>query len=429
MSVRNNSKTQYNKVNTSSEVPYEIVRSDVFYYLKFVNYYNEIYKTASNLTSKPTVVFYTENSQTKVVLDYTLANNTDKKYISSFFVNMPQSTAFNLIKGEYLDKSENEANIGCTMGFISYKEDKVFATVSSITNKSLKVDTYFGDYFIGTPQLTKIGTLSSNDTTKSMALISVNPKTDKPLSSMGIISGDRIEIIKQGVANNQIRFEVVDAGTINDQEIIHVKGTPTTESYIGYPTILNVYVKGTTSLPKSLNGELGCCFDGIKYIPNSTEYQCSLRGMNFSKGSSCDISEPVNVVQSTNTSKKIRYTTGIITIDALFESSFVDSNMSLKQTYGSKSLFDTANNTLYFRSGRAYGFIQNEFSNFKNTIRFSTTQDFYTPYVDGVFGTIAYDGVGNLQYLYITETTPVNLYLFSESYQTAFPKFKIKVIP
>ena len=109
MSIRNIKSSSNVGALTINGVPYTLARSDVFYYLKFIDYTKELFKAASNLTAKPTVVFYTEDATNKVILDYSLANTTDKTYLSGFFANLTQTDTFNLTNAGYLDKSELEA--------------------------------------------------------------------------------------------------------------------------------------------------------------------------------------------------------------------------------------------------------------------------------------------------------------------------------
>ena len=59
MSIRNIKSSSNVGALTINGVPYTLARSDVFYYLKFIDYNKELFKAASNLTAKPTVIFYT----------------------------------------------------------------------------------------------------------------------------------------------------------------------------------------------------------------------------------------------------------------------------------------------------------------------------------------------------------------------------------
>jgi hypothetical protein len=288
MNFRNNKSVNKAGALTVKGVPYTLVRAEMFYYLKVIDYNKDLFKTASTLTSKPTVVFYTENSQDKVILDYSLANETDKEYLESFFANMNQLNSFAVTNGSYIDKSELEANIGCSLAFDGYKEHKIFARVNSVVNQNTAIDVYDGNYFIGTPQLTKSDSLSNLAVPKQTALVSVNPNTKTTLETLGLIEGDIIEIINSDSLNNKTKFEIVKISTINDKEVFNIAPiysdqTAKTESLVGQASLINVYVRGSTNREITLNGDLGCCSDPKQTVSfeNQTKDQCYVRSPSY----------------------------------------------------------------------------------------------------------------------------------------------------
>ena len=72
---------------------------------------------------------------------------------------MNKSNQFNISKASYLNDSELEANLGCTLTYELFNEYKIFASVNSVISKNSAIDFYDGEYFIEAPQLSKSGNL------------------------------------------------------------------------------------------------------------------------------------------------------------------------------------------------------------------------------------------------------------------------------
>lgn len=417
MSIRNTKSASKGGALTLNGTPYTLARSDVFYYLKFIDYDKELFKSASNLTAKPTAVFYTEDAQDKVILDYSLANDTDKTYLSSFFVNMTQTDTFNFTNGSYLDKSELEANIGCTLTYTAFKDNKIFANVNAVIDKNTALDVYFSDYFIGTPQLSKAGGLGSSSATVNYALISVNPSTNKPLSSLGITYSDIIEVVNTNADNNQIKFEITNLTKLNETEIVKLKpvystDVPVLESLIGSTSLVNLYVKGTTTLPQQLSGDLGCCFGAFGRVDNNTEYQCSIRSnqSSFSVGGCSDL-PPISVFtpQQQFQSKYILTTSSTVFNDLQTSNVVFDSkieNIDGKTPILTLTALSSSDGTNYivddkilYRDEIKYAFTQQHSSNFGYTIRFSTSDKEFIPYINGIYGSVTSNGLSTTQFI------------------------------
>lgn len=427
MSARSNTKSAVTKAGilTVDGIPYTLARSDVFYYIKVIDYDKELFKSASNLKAKPTVIFYTENSQDKVIIDYSLANTTDKKYLSSFFANMNQLSTFSLTTGQYLDASELEADISCSLIFDEYKDGKIFARLSSVTSKNSALDEYFGDYFIGTPQLLKSGGLGNSNATKNYAIISINPNTNTPLKNLGAIVGDVAEVVNSSSSNNQIKFKITEITSINDKEVfkvtpINLDHLPVLESLVGSASIINLYIKGTSSLTPELNGNLGCCYVEKVGLENSTNYQCSIRQGKYIAGI-CD-SNLTNLITTTNpviTENLIATGINSILSTSVFENiiSFKNSSAgpvpisTLSIYFGD---FDSIqNNKILVKRNNNYTFKQSDISNLNYAIKFSTNQTTFTPYVSGIYGSMKRNGVDSITVLPILTDTPT-LYMFLE---------------
>lgn len=265
---------------------YVLTRSDIFYFIEFVNYENELYNADSKLTSKPNVIFYTENAIDKVILDYSSANTTDKTYLKTFFVGMNQSNGISLSNCSYLEETKGiEADISSNLTFSEYKNNYIFATVNSTVDKSIETDVYTADYFISTPQIKSGLPLGENQVTKRNALVCLNVG-GKSLSSLALYPGDVIEVINSKSANMGTRFEILDTLTLNGKELIVVKQTAVSEKLIGSPSVVQLYQPriGSPSVVLDLNDtSFGKCIKNGTTIKNSTNYQCQLRTGVFSR--------------------------------------------------------------------------------------------------------------------------------------------------
>ena len=430
----NNNSTFTNNTNTTDTdtliingQTYTLARSGTFYYLQFINYDKELFKNASNLTSKPTIIFYNDGTS-KAIVDYSLASTTDKLYINSFFANLtPNTDGFNVTKGQYLDTSGLEADVTCGLTFTSYTDYKAFAKVVSVTNQNSALDVYFGDYFVNTPQLSKSGSLGYNESTIDYALVSVNPSTAKPLSYLGITSGDAIEVVNSSSLNTGYKFLINEITTVNNKEVLRLTpvysgNNPNIESLIGQTSTVNIYVKGTTTSTADFDGVLGCCVNKSTYdkIDNSTEYQCSIRSSNYGFSIGTCASIPNTTSQSSTTIISNTYDTRleVLSSNIVFESTITNLNeatpqLNLTLTKGDSSyLF---NNKISLVFGQKYCFSQTDATNNYYTIRFSTTPDTFTPYVGGIYGGVSYRGTASNQFLNAAVYEFPVLYIFLES--------------
>ena len=425
MSIRNTKSANKGGALTVNGTPYTLARSDVFYFLKFIDYDKELFKSASNLTAKPTAVFYTEDAQDKVILDYSLANETDKTYLASFFANMTQTDTFNFTNGSYLDKAELEANVGCTLTYSAFKDSKIFANVNTVTSKNTALDVYFGDYFLATPQLSKAGGLGSSSATVNYALVSVNPNTNKPLSSLGITHSDIIEVVSTDADNNQIKFEITGVAKLNETEVVKLKpvystDVPVLESLVGSTSLVNLYVKGTTTLPQQLSGDLGCCSGEQGKIENNTEYQCSIRNYYFNIGD-CTQTEPQFITPINNPYRVVInvFDTAVeLQSSSVVFESYID---PLNETLPRLTLVIGKGDSVYLLDKQiillprsTYAFYQADISNTNHIIRFSTTKDQYTAYNTGIYGGVKSLGLNSIQLLDTSKYKYPSLYVYLE---------------
>lgn len=288
-----------------------LARTDSFYFLELVEYAKDLFDS-TKIRSKPSIIFYTENSTNKVILDYSLANDEDKLFLKAFFAKMGVDETFNIINGQYLDDTVSiDADVSSVLKFKKYSEDLVFAEVTSTTNKDTNVDQYILNYFINTPQLTKAASLQASPDTKIKALVSRNPKyTAKPLVYLGYQPGDIIEIICPTSLNNTKKFTVSDAGFINDKEVIYLENANDMieESLIGKMVIINLYlyskISSTDIGSLNQNNDLGCAIDSANEIrlPYQTQKQASLRGEQYAWVAGSCTNTTINLNGSVTTS-------------------------------------------------------------------------------------------------------------------------------
>lgn len=267
-----------------------LTRSDTFYFLEFAQYTKDLFDSL-RIKSKPSVIFYTENSTDCVILDYSLASSEDKLFIQAFFNKMIIGDAFSLTKGDYIDSTnEVEADLSASLTFKRITENLVFAEIVSVTNKDSDVNQYFGNYFIGTPQLTKETDLETSNKTGIQALVSLNPQnTAKPILALGYQPGDVIEILCTSSVNNNKKFKIINAGIINDKEVLYLEtDSIISESLVGIPVIVNLYQLSNIeisdiSVIAADQVSLGCCLNSSDNIslPFQTQKQCLLRGSPF----------------------------------------------------------------------------------------------------------------------------------------------------
>ena len=264
---------------------YIITRSDIFYFVEFINFENELYNNNSVLTSKPNVIFYNENNIDKIILDYSQANNDDKTYLKTFFINMQQGTGISLTDCNYLDESVSSTtiNLESNIEFVEFKNDFLFGKVISTEEKYPSVDVYMNTFFINTPQITS-GLSLSNDTTSQRNAIVFIPVGNKILKNLGFYPGDLIEIKNPKSQNRDIKFQIIDTVILNKKEVILLKQKTVVEKLIGQPTIVNLYQTQLAETTVSLDiNEIpkGSCLKLGTTIKYSTKYQCEFRGGNY----------------------------------------------------------------------------------------------------------------------------------------------------
>lgn len=276
MNFRNNKTTNTPGTLTVKGLEYTLVRDGIFYFIEFINYEKELYKTKSTLSSTPNVVFYNENGTDKVLLDYSSANDTDIAYLDSFFSGMVAGSGFSLTNAAYLQEAKGiEADLTSNLVFKEFKNNYVFAEKISTTSKSDKTDIYRNSLFIDTPQLLAGVSLGFTPLTKSIALINNIIDQNSIFQNLGLQIGDIIEIVNKNSNNNSKKIKVINIKTLNDKEIIETDEPVAVESLVGTPTLIKLYTPGKLKPSETVNlsdqSELGCCVK-VNNVQNLKNY-------------------------------------------------------------------------------------------------------------------------------------------------------------
>lgn len=414
--------------NTSEELDqYILVRTGVFHYLKFTDDEKEIFNSNEGLESKPNLVFYEENSETKVMLDYSGASDKDKTYLQILFKNLNDFSGLSFSNGTYLDEKNNiEKTFNLDLYFREFNNDILFAkTTTAISSADLQ-KVFDGNYFISTPSITSSGTWSDISSKTNSLLVSVNPKATSSFSSNYYIqNGDLVEIINPSSNNNNKRYEILEYTSINNKEVIKLKNKAANENLLGNSTIINLYAKTKRKERISNNLDkttIGCCYayNETKYYNNATEYECDVRTNSqyeFIAGtceSSLNYSVPIPRI-TVNTqvieTRKLPF--------VLFDSSLTETlYISIKN---SKILINNQEYDIYGLSrGKVYKIVQDDESNLGYPLRISKNTPILDRqeinyYYDDVFGTTNPEGVGSEIYLKLTDTSLDNLYFLTEN--------------
>jgi hypothetical protein len=269
-----------------------LVRTGTFYFLEFVEYSSDIFNSNSTIISKPSLIFYTKDSEQHVIVDYSMATSEDKLYLGSFFSDMIPGVTFQLNNAEYLEETKNiQADLTSVLEFLEFKNNMIFCKVDSITSLNSAVDLYSSYYFLSTPQLEKTGALASTEKTKIPALVFSNPRTAQPLLWLGYQPGDYIQILNPDSKNNYKVLKIEDVLFVNGKEVLKLqpeyKDQIEAENLIGQNTIVNLFIdsKIDTLTNNYANDQtyMGCCINSTLNValPQHTELQCALRGNGF----------------------------------------------------------------------------------------------------------------------------------------------------
>jgi hypothetical protein len=438
MSIRNTRPSSTQNTTTSSNSNYVLVRSDIFYFTEVINYEQEIYKINSALSSSPNVIFYAENSTNKVILDYTKANDTDKSFLSTFFAGLTTGSGFTLSNASYLsDVSGLEANLNSNLTFKEFKNNYVFADLNTVQNKNAATDIYDGAYFIQPPQLYSGISLGNTPLTKSMALANTKVNSESLFYNLGVKVDDLIEIVNSDSVNSNKKFKIIKLKEISNKELLFLDGDLVSESLIGKPVLINLYVKGKLSSLEGIDPHdktTGCCVlvnDQELSIASSllkyNQLQTSLAsGNNLINANSTIIELNKGVLQNT-TQKQCEIITGKpnrFFKDCIDETNVPQNLTSLENAeyfaYPSNSLdvsfvndqfmftrssddnsaiyYKLENNNLYLKPGFLYKFNQRNNSNINKVIIFTLDPELQLNYQKQIWGKNT--GVGSNSFIY-----------------------------
>lgn len=433
---------------------YGFVRTSLFHYLTITDDEKEIFNSNGPVESKPNLVFYEENAETKVMLDYSGASEKDKKYLDILFNGLNDFSGLSFSNASYLDEKNGlDKSYNLNLFFREYKNNILFAkTTTTVASTDLQ-KVFEGDYFIDVPIITSTSSWENKNIATNSLLISINPKSENNFSSRYIEPGDLIEIINPNSQNNNNKYEILEVSNINNKEIIKLKTKAISESLIGSSTIINFYAKTKIKNPTQDlfdNTVTGCCLntDTNQYYNKTTQYECYLRAngsFNFTQNKTCTSSDiPVNnvylntVITSSNNPNVVNVNNDLLYANAIFDviigliesttpsvsiflSTATPQNGIPIQKIEDKSITLKPQNVFVFRQTTSVPPGYN--------LRLSTTQDTFTPYTENTFGftpIIGYNG-----YLGLSTLQETTLYLFVEPATTnssqIFTGYTIKI--
>jgi len=412
--------------NTSEELDqYILVRTGVFHYLQFIDDESQLFNANGPVESKPNMVFYQQNAETRVMLDYSGASDKDKTYLQILFSNLNQFSGLCFSNASYLDDRYNiDTSFNLDLQFREYKDNMLLAKTTNSINSNDLQKVFEGSYFISVPTVSSSGSWTDKTAKTNSLLVSVNPQASSNFSLNYFQNGDLIEIINPNSANNNKRYEILEFTKINNKEVLKLKTKATNESLLGYSTIINVYAKTkkkertTTTLDKTIRG---CCYsyNDKKYLVNATEYECDVRTngqYEFFKGTCQDFSEYQTPLPTITVNSKIVETRKLQYV--LFEDTSVETlNISFEDN---KIKINNEEYTNYaFARGKIYKLVQDDESNLGLPIRFtrnySTIRQELDYYYDNVSGTTNPEGIGSEIYIKITQDTIDTFFLFTEN--------------
>lgn len=411
---------------------YELIRSDVFHYLQITDEQRDIFSSSSKLESIPNIAFYTENSETKAILDFSNASEKDKNYLDLLFSNMTYLNGISLTNAVYLDEKNGISNKSLTSSllFREYKNNILIAKALNTIDSGDLNKVFFGSYFIDIPVITTDTNWSDKTTKINSCIININPKSKTNFDSFYLKSGDLVEIVNSESLNNQQSSEIDSVTTLNNKQIIKLKNKIKNESLIGKNTILNFYTKTKLKNVKQYTLDkttTGCC-ENIRtketYKP-ATEYECNLRTNGyyiFTKGNSCLSSGSnvpgVVVPKITLNTRAVQLTRSDLVFYEMPD--LIELQISIKNN----KFYINGNNLSVFslQSGKTYKFIQTDESNAGYPLRLTLSDStivqenssFPAYYQENTFGIAFPEGIGSELYLKVTNTTAPLLYMFTE---------------
>ena len=416
---------------------YGFVRTGLFHYLTITDDEKEIFNSNGPVESKPNLVFYQENAETKVMLDYSGASEKDKKYLDILFNGLNDFSGLSFSNASYLDEKNGvDKSYDLNLYFREYKNNILFAkTTTTVASTDLQ-KVFEGDYFIDVPIITSTSSWENKNIATNSLLISINPKSENNFSSRYIEPGDLIEIINPNSQNNNNKYEILEVSNINNKEIIKLKTKAISESLIGSSTIINFYAKTKIKNPTQDlfdNTVTGCCLNTNtnQYYNKTTQYECYLRAngsFNFTQNKTCTSSDiPVNsvylntVITSSNNQNVVNVNNDLLYANAIFDviiglieftTPSVSIFLSTATPQNGIPIQKIENKTITLKPQNVFVFRQTTSVPPGYNLRLSTTQDTFTSYTENTFGftpIIGYNG-----YLGLSTLQETTLYLFIE---------------
>lgn len=437
--MRRNTTTRSSR-RTSTSVTYDekliLVRDGIFNYLQFFPVTEKKYTDNPTISAKPVVVVKNSDTQS-VILDYSGANDTNKKVLDSLFNNLIPGQTLSFGNAHYVDPVKGiDVELTGVLSFNTFKNYIIKTETVGVTLPIPDGNYYDPVYFIDSPTLTvnTLNSIDANSKNKINELKNSVPvsKTNNLLKYLGILPGNYLKIINSDSLNNDTLFRVVDVYT-DEHEYITLDPAPQYENLIGEPCLVKVFApckqpEAVQNIPFS--NDWGCAViqagATLTYYGYFSELQANIKAQEFldssvqyTPGQEC--SNAVVGVTAFTTPTNTEATTisnDVTTFDVIVNKSrFYPVLNNLANSIATPS-FNPLSLQLTVDVNGIYQFNQNDFSNTGNTLRFSksqtSTESLYEKYgvtnaLNGMKNTITLDTAK-----YVQSTGLTTVYAYSE---------------
>lgn len=305
--ISNASYNQKNNKPTGQAKNIVAIRGGSFYGIKYEQVKLEPSSYKRGITVSPNFYFY--DNFTKVMVDFSDYKNTvSQSTIDEFFTLTLSGMTFTVSEGEWINDSLTSKKISMsgTYSLSEYKNNILFANVSSLTYYDTNINRYDKNYFVNTPNF--VLSLSTNQKTKTQTNIvnRLGKNSKNSFSYLGAEVGDYIEISRQKTKYQIANIKIDEEG----KEIITINGLIPEEDRTTSLTDFVLYVDNfdrtnVDLFNKEKTGRCTVSKDGIIIcLDNQTEAQCQLRkNSNFKETAS--FAENVYCTQADDVSRSL----------------------------------------------------------------------------------------------------------------------------
>jgi hypothetical protein len=305
--ISKSSYTRNKNLPLGQEKETALVRTGSFYGLKIEGVRLENSTLKRGIISTPNFYFY--DNQSKVMVDFSdFKNVIEDVLVKDFFALNLTGNTFELKNAEWLnpDLTNKKINLNGTYTFDSFKNNILFANVSSVDSIDTDLNRYDKSFFKTTPDLVFSVSASQGDTKLFSIVNYLGENSKNSFNYLGAVPGDYIKINK---SNN--KYEIYDLFKDEEgKEILIIKGSLTAEDRVTSITDVSLYLHNPDRIQKANydNEKIGRCnilVNGVSQcFDSNTQYQCALRNnsktkaiSSFVQGDFCE--EETAVVQRT----------------------------------------------------------------------------------------------------------------------------------